>query len=63
MVMTDTVLLVGLLVIFAGLVRPEWVRRRRAFGWSVVLALAVFLLCGVGLGILSPFGWGAPDDG
>jgi hypothetical protein len=60
---TDTVLLVGLLVIFAGLVRPEWVRRRRAFGWSVVLVLAIFLLCEVAFGILSPFGWRASEDG
>jgi hypothetical protein len=61
--MTETVLLVGLLAIFASLIRPGWVRRRRAFGWSVVLALAVILLSGVTFGLLSPWGWRGSDDG
>jgi hypothetical protein len=61
--MTEPVLLVGLLAIFAGIVRPGWVRRRRVFGWSVVLALAVMLLSGVAFGLLSPWGWSGSDDG
>jgi hypothetical protein len=45
--MIGTAVLAALLAIFAGLIRPEWVHRRRAFGWSVMLALTVMLLYGV----------------
>ncbi|MHC4932454.1 MAG: hypothetical protein ACYTGV_09730 [Planctomycetota bacterium] len=45
--MIGTVLFVALFAIFAGLVRPEWVHRRRAFGWSVILVLTFILMYGV----------------
>jgi len=52
--MTNTAPFAGPFVIFAGLIHPAWVRSRRAFGWAIVLLIALALLSSARWEVLWP---------